>query len=226
VSGLYADLADEASRIVLDLSDPGTSTQALQAAMAPKAVESFGRDLSWFGITPWRELVAQFFDPPGAEKSLAHLRDVKITVASPDAHHVPRVGLWLAAWLAGQLGWTGHTARSDGPGRVHAVFQGPAGPVTLHIQSVEAPHLDLPEIRALWIDAGPSGTFRLKRVEGSDDVTASTDAPGLDALARTLRAREWDRARRLAAAFESARDDPPYRAASPWLLWLLDAAEA
>jgi hypothetical protein len=94
----------------------------------------------------------------------------------------------------------------------------------VQIQTVVESGLDLPEIRAVWMDAGTAGTFRLKRNEGTDEVTASTDAPGLDALGRVLRAKEWDRARRLAAAFESARDDPPYRMACQWLLWMLDAA--
>ena len=70
-----------------------------------RALCPHSRDSAWFGITRWRELVAQFFDPPGMEASLRSIESVEIEVLSPDANRSPRLAIWLAAWLAGQLGW-------------------------------------------------------------------------------------------------------------------------
>ncbi len=60
---LFRDLADECSRLILDLPDPGADVGALRLGLDP-SVCPFSRDAAWFGLTRWRELIAQFFDPP------------------------------------------------------------------------------------------------------------------------------------------------------------------
>src|SRR4051794_930516 len=101
---LFRDLGDECSRLILDLPDPGTDPAALRLGLDP-AITRYGRDTAWFGLTLWRELVAQFFDPPGHLETLARIDSVAIEAlvpptgaAAPGAAEVPpRVALWLAA---------------------------------------------------------------------------------------------------------------------------------
>jgi hypothetical protein len=67
-------------------------------------------------------------------------------------------------------------------------------------------------------------TFRLRRVSpGSAEVRVENDAPGYCSLPRIVLAPEIDPARRVAAALESSRNDPPFQNALPHLLWLLEA---
>jgi hypothetical protein len=66
------------------------------------------------------------------------------------------------------------------------------------------------------------GTFRLDRLnDPSLDVRVEVCAPHYCDLPRLVRTPEADPARRVAAALDSARDDPPYRHALPHALWLL-----
>jgi glucose-6-phosphate dehydrogenase assembly protein OpcA len=60
------------------------------------------RDLAWARLEPWRSLIAEIFDAPGAARALGSLRDLKIAHggAAP-----PSTGWLLAGWLASRLEW-------------------------------------------------------------------------------------------------------------------------
>ncbi len=101
---LFRDLADECSRLILDLPDPGAEAGAIRLGLDPQLCP-FSRDSAWFGLARWRELVAQFFDLSCNIESLNRIDSVQIEVLSPEPTRPPRLAIWLAAWLAGQLGW-------------------------------------------------------------------------------------------------------------------------
>lgn len=221
---LFFDLSDESSRLILDLPDPGAEPVAVRLALDLRH-NLFDRDIAWFGITNWRELVAQFFDPAGCEAALGGIREVRIAARTPEPviARPPRVALWLGAWLAGQLGWKQDTRGPATPGHFEASFRSATGRVRIVIETRQDDTLRRPQITAVDVNAGSAGSFQLTREGASAEVLVVTDAPGHDALPRLIRAPEWDTTRRLAAALESARDDPPYRSALPHLLWMLDA---
>jgi glucose-6-phosphate dehydrogenase assembly protein OpcA len=225
---LFRDLAAESSRLLIDLPDPASDPALLDIALAAE-VHPYGRDLSWFGITPWRELLANLFDPPGRGDALADLRHVRIISAmpkppdnDPSATDTPRVALWLAAWLAGQLGWARRARLSCGPVPYGAVFDGTRGGLAIEFISRIDPNARTPHLQSVRLDAGPAGQFEASRSGGSSEVRLETRlSPAASPLVQCVLAPEWDDARRLSAALESARDDPPYRAALPHLRWLL-----
>lgn len=220
---LFRNLADESARLILDLPDPEAEPAALRCAL-DLSLHRYGRDLSWFGITPWRELVAQFFDPPGDEAALAAIEEVEIEAASPTNHRLPRVAAWMVGWLAGALDWTCERPPRPGSARSDAIFRGPAGLVRVLFRVTVDPSTPLPHLTAVRLRSGFAGTFTVERAGEADEVRVIADARGHDALPRVVRVSEWDNVRRLAAALESARDDPPYRRAVPHLLRLLDHA--
>ena len=179
---LFRDLGDECSRLLLDLPDPGTPAAALRLGLDP-AICPCSRDTVWFGLTRWRELVAQFFDPPCHHETLNRVDSLQIEALSPDPSVPPRLAIWLAAWLAGQLGWKPqgrpvNQVTSSGSS-FRAAFLGPLG--TLAVEIVTQPitaHLPAtPLITGVAITArGPEGveTFclqpphtRLARTSGS-----------------------------------------------------------
>jgi hypothetical protein len=228
---LFRDLADECARLVLDLPDPGADPDALRLGLDP-AVCHFSRDVVWFGLTRWRELIAQFFDPPCAAGSLGAIDAVQIEALAPESARVPRVAIWLVAWLAGQLGWTpqGQPRRWFNPaeGTLQADFLGPAGPVTVLIATQAFPTVPpVPRLMGVTMTAkGSAGgeVFRLARPKpDAPGVLIKAETDHLCRLPRLVEAPELDPAHRVAAALESARHDPPFQNALPIALWLLEA---
>jgi len=237
---LFRDLGDECARLVLDLPDPGAPPGALRLGLDP-TVCPFSRDTAWFGLTRWRELIAQFFDPPCPLDLLGGIESVQIEVLSLDEDRTPRLAIWLAAWLAGQLGWRPHGQPSRGTyatgssrrshfGEIQAAFLGLQGTVTVEIVTRPAPAdlSSLPRLMAVRITArGSRGVETLHLARPAPDSPAiRIEAETCDSgrLPRLVESPELDPAQRVAAALESSRIDPPFQNALPIALWLLEAA--
>ncbi len=228
---LFRDLADECSRLVLDLPDPGAPVAALRLGL-DATICPYSRDSAWFGLARWRELVAQFFDPPCNPESLKRIDAIHVEALSPNPASPPRMAIWLAAWLAGQLGWKPRgqpliTAR-DSESVFVANFGGPAGNITLNIvtRPVPAGLPATPRLAMIVITTRtPQGAevFRLSRpVPDSPAVRVETEALDSCFVPRVIDAPELDPARRIAAALESSRLDPPFQKALPHALWLFE----
>jgi glucose-6-phosphate dehydrogenase assembly protein OpcA len=238
--GLFRDLADECSRLVLDLPDPTARTGALRLGLDPLLCPS-SRDSAWFGITQWRELVAHFFDSPAGIESLDAIRTVEIEALSPNPTRAPRLAVWLAAWLAGQLGWQplgqpGIESRGGRPGHdgsLEARFGTSSGEAMVRILTRPAAggsgaiaQLETVTIKAERPGTPKPETYEIHRpVPESPIVVVEADAPHLCCLPAMIEAPEPDAARRIAAALESSRLDPPFQRALPIALWLLEAQE-
>jgi len=236
---LFRDLADECSRLVLDLPDSGALAGALRLGLDP-ALCACSRDSAWFGLARWRELVAQFFDPPCYLDRLSRITSVQVDALSSDPARPPRLAIWLAAWLAGQLGWQpqGESLKmgGDADGGLRARFLGPCGEVALSIVPRPSPG-GLPastQLMGVTITSrgGEAGgeaieTFRLSRpAPGSPAVLIEAEATGMCRLPRVVEAPELDLARRVAATLESSRVDLPFQKALPIALWLLEHVES
>ncbi len=231
--GLYHDLADECSRLILDLPE-GAEIGALRLGLDP-SVCRFSRDSAWFGLTRWRELIAQFFDPPCTNDGLGRIHSVDITAIAGDAGRMPRVAVWLAAWLAGQLGWkpSGRPNVDHSPAGtiLDAGLDGSRGPVRIRITIQPTPEGQPSEPRLHHVslsaeEASGHGTevFRLARpTVGSTAIRIDAASAEVCRLPRLVEAPELDPARRIAAAMESSRIDPPFHNALPIALWLLEA---
>jgi glucose-6-phosphate dehydrogenase assembly protein OpcA len=234
-------LAPEATRIVIDLPDPEADREALGTALALER-HPYTRDLAWFGITRWREFVAQFFDPPGMSETLSEIRSVSVRVTAPAAVvRPPRVGAWLIAWLAGQLGWKPRGRPAFTGDCLTASFETESAQIDIRMEVAVDSRTRLCRISAIELQSDPTSNastrvtgpdqrgeatgacfFKVSRsAEAADEVLLEACRGESRALPRTLRAPEFDTAHRLAAALESAREDPPYRDALPIALWLL-----
>jgi glucose-6-phosphate dehydrogenase assembly protein OpcA len=230
-AALFRELAGECSRLILDLPDPGADPAAVRLGLDPAHCR-YSRDVTWFGLTRWRELIAQFFDPPCASESPAHITAVNIEALSPDPARAPRIAIWLAAWLAGQLGWKPEVpfTRSlhAGGSVVQTALRGPLGLVTLEIVTAEVPPAmpPVPQLTSVQIEVkGQAGveTIRLGRPEpGSSTIKVEAETLDSCRLPRLVEAPELDPSRRIAAALESSRIDPPFQNALPIALWLLE----
>jgi glucose-6-phosphate dehydrogenase assembly protein OpcA len=204
-SSLFRDLAGECSRLILDLPDPAADPEAVRFGLDP-AINPFARDTAWFGITRWRELVAQFFDGPDPLEPLSRVTRVEVIAQVPGQPRVSRLAAWLVAWLAGQLGWRAVDRREPRPGQVEATFRSSRGKVAVTIRTEGADELGIARIIGVNLAAdGPDGpdTYHLARLEPESPRVRIND--------------------RVTAALESGRQDPPFVRALPHLLWLLGA---
>lgn len=222
---LFRDLADECSRLILDLPDPSADAAAIRLGLDPE-INRHSRDTAWFGLTRWRELIAQFFDAPCHVEALARIDSVRIDVLSPVAGATPRLAIWLAAWLAGQLGWKAEGRPERSGGRLTATFRGQSGLVAVEIaaEPSEIPTAIL--IGTTLTARGGDGQerFRLRRsAPGSAEVHVEVSSPSFCALPRMVVAPELDAARRVSAALEASRHDQSFKNALPHALWLLEA---
>ena len=228
---LFRALAAESSRVILDLPDPTPDLAGLRLGLDP-ALNPYSRDTAWFGITRWRELLAQFFDGPDGARELARIEAVEIRVGLPESGRGgrPRMAAWLAAWLAGQLGWTPTALDDPAPGRRVATFRGPNGPVAVTIiaESI-AGSTPLPQVLSLALtiagDDGPDVLRVARLAPDQPQVRVDRSSPLACVLPRVVSVAQVDAAGRVAAALESARQDPPYARALPHFFWLLGPAD-
>jgi glucose-6-phosphate dehydrogenase assembly protein OpcA len=218
--GLFTTLAAESTRVLLDPPTPLADPTALRAALEPSPPPC-RRDAAWHGITRWRELVARLFDPPGSAPLLHAIDSVEVRARVPRPDGPPRVAAWLVAWLAGQLDWRPKDRAADG---YAATFESASGPVAVRIVAEADPAAPLEHLAGVTLTAGGSATFRLNRPDPEgDEVLVEAEGGVPCPSCRAVLAPEFDAAGRIAAALESDRRDPPFRAATPHALWLLGA---
>ena len=228
---LYVDLADECTRLILDLPDLDTDVDSLKLGLDPKHCPH-ARDTAWFGLFRWRELIAQFFDPPCNIATITKIASLKIEVAVPGEPTAtpPRLAIWLAAWFAGQLGWKPVGKPLRRVGLLKASFETQGRPITVEIvtDSSDEPNDDVARLRATTIttsatDGMEPGSFRLSRLSLHEpEVRVEIDSSTYCSLPKTLLAPQTDHASRVAAALESSRNDPPFKSAIPHAFWLLE----
>jgi glucose-6-phosphate dehydrogenase assembly protein OpcA len=84
--------------------DPQSRLQLLQLLIDQREGVSI-RDLNWARLTPWRDLISQFFDPPAARRHLHEISEVEITRNLSYPGSIPTRTLLLTGWLASRLGW-------------------------------------------------------------------------------------------------------------------------
>jgi glucose-6-phosphate dehydrogenase-like protein OpcA len=98
----FADLADLADRLIMDIDQPDDLWSA--------AVRLFDRtaltDLRWAALTRWRAALAHLFDLPNVRRTAATLKTVTIDAAEGPS------GRLFAGWLRSSLPWPAGAAIS------------------------------------------------------------------------------------------------------------------
>jgi glucose-6-phosphate dehydrogenase assembly protein OpcA len=169
------DLHDGADLV---LGDSALHQRAAEAGALWRVIANEGtariHDLGWARLTPWREVLAEQFDAPGATASLSTLEEVTIEYEGSSEEPSPSAFLF-AGWLSARLGWTpvrrdaevlalqsGHGAirlqlRRDGDGAARLISR-------VHLRASPPHPLDL-EIARLGQEARASLRVRQPREE-------------------------------------------------------------
>ncbi len=115
---IFNRIAHFSNRVIVDsdrFHTPEESVRTL-SSLVPSLANSAVSDLNWGRITPWRQLIAQFFDVSEYKPYLTGIDRIEIeyAVSSPDAtqpnmseDNAPNTtrALLMAAWLKAVLGW-------------------------------------------------------------------------------------------------------------------------
>lgn len=147
-------------------------------------------DCAWSELRPWRELVAQFFDPPGHRPCLGSLASVDV-VYSPErvAGRSARArALLIIGWLGARLGWRVSGELLVGVGR--RAWRVVAGDRELDVSIVEEDAEDgIPGLRRVVLTANDDypGVFRVIR-ESNTALSTAIDVAGTPSPVRVARA--------------------------------------
>jgi glucose-6-phosphate dehydrogenase assembly protein OpcA len=124
----FARFADMVDRAIVDsatFADPEAGLARMAALLAATRLS----DLSWSRLTPWRELIAQFFDAPAMATHLAEVTRVVVEYEAPQGAADRDQALLLVGWLASRLGWQTNPAGGS------TLLAGEAGAATLQLAS-------------------------------------------------------------------------------------------
>ncbi len=104
---LFVEMLQVADQIILDSAVFTAPIKNLGQLVSELRRESerlpFG-DLNWARLTPWRELVAQFFDVPEHLTYLTQLNEIVLEYSAGEGGN-PAQALLLTMWLATMLDW-------------------------------------------------------------------------------------------------------------------------
>ncbi|MFV9504148.1 MAG: glucose-6-phosphate dehydrogenase assembly protein OpcA [Oscillochloridaceae bacterium umkhey_bin13] len=184
-------------------------------------------DLAWAALTPWRELLAQFFDTRALLPHLHRIDEVQLDyLAAPlqEARPNPVPALLMAGWLAAALGWVPlDEAVSVEGDRVRLHLRRPAvdrGPGAIRLVSVElcpvaAPAGSSPGLAAIRLRAvdGQRAEFRVDRAELPGHARTTAFVAGHEPLSRVARCEEPSLAELLAAELRLRSRDRTFAAA-------------
>ena len=159
----FSRMTDLVDRLIVDSAsfrDPARAFHELaELTVIPYGVAV--SDFAWTRLRPWRELVAQFFDPPEQLPSLGAIEQVEVTYEpqGTDWYSGFSEGVLALGWACSRLGWHVQESPSrEGPGAFRWRLR--AGGRT--IDAVLRP------------DHGPDGIVGLRRIT----LTAGDDYPG------------------------------------------------
>ena len=118
-SELLEALVDGCDRFIVDTSEMGTvrrSLIALADLVRRKKTRCAVSDVSWSYQSPWREIVAQFFDPAQLRPYLDAIEHITIEYAAGDEDAPVNTGqaYLFAGWLVSRLGWRVERTPHDG----------------------------------------------------------------------------------------------------------------
>lgn len=107
---MFRRLLAMADQVVIDSSQFRSPGDGFADVSQLCAGEQGVNDFHWARLTPWREIIAQFFDSPSCLPYLSHVRSLRIEFGTGgNAASVTSGTLLLLGWMASHLGWTPET---------------------------------------------------------------------------------------------------------------------
>jgi glucose-6-phosphate dehydrogenase assembly protein OpcA len=175
------DLVGLADRLIVDSADFARPDRTLPEIASLSRLHVGITDLNWARLTPWRELVAQFFDVPSWRPFLDGVTGIRVGFAvdmdGRDIH--PSQALLLLGWLASRLGWrpVEALAPAEAGGVLFRMKRGDGVPIMVRLRPRFERGLDAGDVSGIRIQAEfatVKAEFVIKR--GPDERHATATA--------------------------------------------------
>ncbi|GAC1492731.1 MAG: glucose-6-phosphate dehydrogenase assembly protein OpcA [Candidatus Limnocylindrales bacterium] len=215
-----------ADRLIVDSADFARPDRTL-AEIAAVARDGRGRygvtDFNWTRLTPWRDLVAQFFDVPAWRPFLDGITGVRVGFAvDADGREIhPSQALLFTGWLASLLGWRAveRLAPSEAGGLLFAMARGKPGAGAELVRMRVRPRFergmeegDLSGLRLQAAAGGRQAEFVIKRI-GETHAGTSVVIDGATVVSRVVALRRPEVSDLLGEELTIARSDSIYEGA-------------
>lgn len=221
-SALLRELLGITDRLVVDTSLVEDPAKALRYLASLKGDQYGGTlhlsDTAWTRLTPWRQMIAQFFDQASTQPCLDTIEDVTITYGGPDGQGRCGLtaGLLMAGWLCTRLGWRAPgeelvRSRDGWKLTLRAGVKGKSREVILTLKQIDHETAG-PCLGAVTINAAGNapGIFRVERVSPESIETTSELT---SRVSRIVYLRNLDDTRLLSLELRVFGSDPVYHEA-------------
>jgi glucose-6-phosphate dehydrogenase assembly protein OpcA len=221
-NALIGDLVELADRLIVDsatLAEPSGNLRFLaDLAQQPKPAPKV-TDLAWSRLTPWRQLIAQFFDLQTTQPCLDCIDEVAIAYGTADEGDRSGLtsGLLMAGWLATRLGWRapGELVRGRDGWRL-TLRAGPKGRsrevlLSLRPTDTAAARACLGSVTLIANGADP-GEFTVARTNDVG-ITTTSETPTMPKVSRLAYGRLPDDAHLLSQELRNFSGDPVFEEA-------------
>lgn len=185
---LFLDLDRIVDRVIVDSAQLGRDVAGVASLRAlidtDEANAPIVGDFTWLRLAPWRQLIAQFFDPADVQESLETIEEVVISYADTrsDGSSGFASALLTVGWLASRLGWNIvdplERRRAGGwSAPLRAKSGGRGREISLRLLPDKSPYARF-SLRKVQIVAGghAPGTFIVERSDEEDMITSSETA--------------------------------------------------
>jgi glucose-6-phosphate dehydrogenase assembly protein OpcA len=216
----FSQILRVASHLLFDsarLENSEANLSTLSARVRELAGQIAVTDLNWARLTPWRELMAQFFDSPETRPYLEALREVRIEYDRTAPAMSDRRGriLLFIGWLASRLGWEPESHWGDA-GAEKRSFHLRSGKEM--VEAVIAPREfpgEGPAVQFTLVSKASQGlaTFSMAGALGRQSMLTRVELPGRSPVERIVHLPVSDEVELLNEELKLVRRDRVYEAA-------------
>lgn len=186
-NSLFTDIVEIVDRLVVDSARLGNDARAIAQMRTLLDDEDDPRlgDFTWIRLQPWRQLIAQFFDPAETQESLDEIAQLNISYAQhrEDNGSGFAAALLIVGWLGSRLGWEAiepFEPRKAGGWTVPLIARNKAGKardIQVRLTPDFSPHARFSLRNVEIVAVGDhSGVFSITRTDKDDLITSSETA--------------------------------------------------
>lgn len=177
-SQLFPRLCELTDRLVIDSATSPAPLQTLLRLHSLLDQRSSIGDMVWGRLTAWRELIAQFFDPPAMVPYLNEITRLWIAYAYiPEQGRDPSQALLLTGWLGSRLDWKLAGPLSQTDDQISIPFERADGsPIMVELTARAYPHIANLVVEEVQIDC-ENGHFALEQIT-DEMVTTKIELAG------------------------------------------------
>ena len=185
------DLVRLADRLIVDSADFARPDRTLPEVAHLARLRVGITDLNWARLTPWRELIAQFFDVPPWRPFLDGITGIRagfaVDMDGRDIH--PSQALLLLGWLASRLGWrrVESLAPAEAGGLLFRMTRSDGASVMVRLRPRFERGLDVGDVSGVRIQAAVGRARAEFVVKRAPDARHATATAIVDGVVRTER---------------------------------------